>query len=191
MLSPGQHPEYWLLKEKWHNVNNRLEWNLYVWNEPKIRYAGVRKLYFRMTGCKLVHLMYVSKYLTNRLKKRLPVRMVWTGVMKITLYWDLFYHLESVANIRCRGIWCQVSGYGGYKLQIPDTWYLWTPQQNKTARIFQANFVSIFITPGLNWVSKMIILVNNNPAIDSREPEHWILNNQPYILERIKFKEML
>jgi hypothetical protein len=57
------------------------------------------------------------------------------GVMKITQFWDLFYHLESVPKIKCQGIWFQVSGvrcqglgvrgqvsgYGKYKLQITET----------------------------------------------------------------------
>ncbi len=34
------------------------------------------------------------------------------GVMKITQFWDRFYHLESVPHIKCQGIWFQVSGVG-------------------------------------------------------------------------------
>jgi len=41
--------------------------------------------------------------------------------MKITQFWDRFYHLESVPHIKCQKIWCQVSGYGEYKLEIPET----------------------------------------------------------------------
>jgi len=55
--------------------------------------------------------------------------------MKITRFWELFYHLKSVPKIKSQGIWefgfrfqvsgvrcqvsgvrCQVSVYGGYKL---------------------------------------------------------------------------
>jgi len=58
-------------------------------------------------------------------KHRYPSYLMaqWTGtdVMKITLCWDLFYYLESIPNIQCRGIWCQVSEFGKYKLQLPDT----------------------------------------------------------------------
>jgi hypothetical protein len=40
---------------------------------------------------------------------------LWGGMMKIAPFWDLFYHLESVPKIKCRGILvsgvrCQVSG---------------------------------------------------------------------------------
>ncbi len=31
-------------------------------------------------------------------------------VMKITQFWDRFYHLESVPHIKYQKIWCQVSG---------------------------------------------------------------------------------
>jgi len=43
--------------------------------------------------------------------------------MKITQFWDLFYPLESVPKIWCQvsGFRFQVSGYGEYKLQIPET----------------------------------------------------------------------
>jgi len=33
-----------------------------------------------------------------------------SGVMKIALFWGLFYHSKSVPNIQYEGIWCQVSG---------------------------------------------------------------------------------
>jgi len=48
--------------------------------------------------------------------------------MKITQFWDLFYHIESVPNIKCQGIWFQVSGFrfqvSGvriWRIQIADT----------------------------------------------------------------------
>jgi hypothetical protein len=54
-----------------------------------------------------------------------------------------------------------VSGYGEYKLEIPetrnpkpDTWYLRTMQRNKTQRIFQADFLTIFITPDPTFCKK-------------------------------------
>ncbi len=53
------------------------------------------------TGCKPVQL-------------KIDETQIWCkvsgGVMKITQFWDLFYHLESVPDIKCQGVWCQVSG---------------------------------------------------------------------------------
>jgi len=43
------------------------------------------------------------------------------GVMKITQFWNRFYHLKSVPHIKNQKIWCQVSGYGKYKVEIPET----------------------------------------------------------------------
>jgi hypothetical protein len=40
--------------------------------------------------------------------------------MKITRFWDLFYHIESVPNIKCQGIWFQVSGVRIWRIQIAD-----------------------------------------------------------------------
>jgi len=42
--------------------------------------------------------------------------------MKITQFWDRFYHLESVPHIKCQKIWFQVSGFrfqvSGFRFQV-------------------------------------------------------------------------